>query len=397
MDEETRAAIAEVMREIMTEIMRDGGTIRATEIARTATETVVGPADPAMNPSGEKGAGAARLIRALVTGKGDPLRAASYVRRNWEDETVARALESGVDAAGGFIVPPSYTTEIIELLYPQTVIRGSGARIYPMPTGTAEIPRLAGGVQAEYLGENQNIIVDQPDFGQLNLAWKKLACIVPISNDLIRFSNPSADTIVRDDLVRSMALREDRAFIRDDGTGQKPRGLRFQAGIFTRPMTALPADDVGRIRVIRADLNALEQALEDAEVPVVNVGFIIRPRVKFFLRGLTDANGNQPFAQELDRGELNGHPVRVSTQIPGNLGAGGNETEIYFAAFPNLIIGEASELIVDASSEAAYHDGTAVQAAFSRDQSLVRAIARHDFGLRHPRAVSVLTGVTWGA
>lgn len=344
-----------------------------------------------------QGLGAGRLVRALAAGKGDPLRAAHTVRASWgeDGEDVAKALESNIDAAGGFVVPPGYVAEIIELLYPATVVRGSGVRTMPMDNGTLEIPRLANGVQSEYVGENQNITVDQPDFGMLNLAWKKLACIVPISNDLLRFSNPSVDGIVRDDLVMSMALREDRAFIRDDGTGQKPRGLRFQSGITVRAATALPAGDVDRIRTIRADLGRLELALEDNNVPLVGAGYLMRPGVRTFLSNLTDANGNQPFRAELQGGTLNGYPVRFTTQIPGNLGAGTNETEVYFVAFPQAIIAEASTMLLDSSSEAAYHDGTAVQATFSRDQTVVRAIARHDFGLRHPLAVAVLTGVTY--
>jgi hypothetical protein len=38
-----------------------------------------------------------------------------------------------------------------------------------------------------------------------------------------------------------------------------------------------------------------------------------------------------------------------------------------------------------------------MRSAYSRDETLMRMILQHDIGLRHLSAVSVLTGVTWGA
>lgn len=343
----------------------------------------------------EKGRGAAQLVRALAAGRGDVEKSARWAAKNiGEDAQVTKALEAATDAAGGFIVPPNYSQEIIELLYPQTVVRSSGARPWPMPNGTAEVPKLAGGVNAEYVGENQNITTDQPDFGVLNLAAKKLACIVPISNDLIRYSAPNADTIVRDDLASAMALREDKAFLRDDGTGQKPLGIRFQAGITT---IAAPAGTTPSLQVIRSQTSLLMLALQNNNVRMIAPGWIMAPRVAQYLTDITDGNGNAVYEQQITNGTFRGFPLKTTTQLPTNLGAGTNETEIYFVDFADAIIGESSELIIDASGEAAYFDGSAVQAAFSRDQTVIRAIARHDFGLRHPKSAAVLTGVQWGA
>ena len=89
----------------------------------------------------------------------------------------------------------------------------------------------------------------------------------------------------------------------------------------------------------------------------------------------------------------------MTTNIPitqDTTGAGNdNESEVYLVDFAQVIIGESQGLLVDSSQEAAYHDGSNVQAAFSLDQTVVRAIAEHDLGLRHDKAVAMLTGVTW--
>lgn len=342
-----------------------------------------------------EGGGAARLIRALAGGKGDPDRAAKFARKSWEDESLARALETGTDESGGFIVPPEYSTEIIELLYPRTAVRSLGARTVPMENGTLEIPKLAGGVQAGYVGENSNIGTDEPEFGQLNLSWKKLACIVPISNDLIRFSNPNADRVVRDDLVSSMALREDLAFLRDDGSEQKPTGMRYIV-----PDSNLLWSEGDSLDDVTNDLSRMELALEENNTRMISPGWIFSPRTKQFLMRLRDGNGNYVYRDEMRDGNLNGYPFRVTTQIPNDLSNEADDaednSEVYLADFADAVIGEASDLIISVSQEAAYHDGSDLQAAFSRDQTLIRAIARHDFGMRHENSLCVLR-TAWGA
>lgn len=65
-------------------------------------------------------------------------------------------------------------------------------------------------------------------------------------------------------------------------------------------------------------------------------------------------------------------------------GTGGKESEIYFADFNDVLIGEDGAMVVDFSREATYidADGNTVS-AFARNQSLIRVIMEHDIGFRH--------------
>ena len=94
---------------------------------------------------------------------------------------------------------------------------------------------------------------------------------------------------------------------------------------------------------------------------------------------------------------LRGYKVGCTTQIPWTLGGSSDESEIYFADFDEFVLAEGQSIRLEASSEAAYDDGGTVKAAFSLDQTVVRAIAEHDFAPRHDEAVAVLTAVDWGA
>lgn len=341
----------------------------------------------------QPGESAARIVRALAVGRGDPERAARYVKSNWGDEDIEKALIEGSDSAGGYIVPPEFSAEIIELLYSRTLVRRLGAQPMPMDTGTLNIPKLASGAQSGYIGESTNVPTSEQSFGQIQLVWKKLATLVPVSNDLIRHSNPQADGIVRNDLMSSMSVREDQAFIRDDGTNQKPMGLRYWAPA----SNVIAANATVNLDNVTSDLGRLWLTLANNNAIFSQPGWVLSPRTQNYLMTVRDGNGNYAFRDEMLRGRLWGYPYGATTSIPDNLGAG-NESEVYLVDFADAIIGESSQLVIDASPEAAYHDGTNVQAAFSLDQTVIRAIARHDFAVRRAEAdAAVLTGVTWGA
>jgi HK97 family phage major capsid protein len=144
-------------------------------------------------------------------------------------------------------------------------------------------------------------------------------------------------------------------------------------------------------------LGGLMLRLEAANANMISCGWVMAPRTIRWLQSLRDGNGNKAYP-EIDAGMLKGYPFALSTQIPTNLGVGTNESEIYFADFGDCYIGEDQQLIISFSQEASYNDGAGNWvSAFQRDQTLVRVIAKHDFGPRHVESVAVGTGVTWGA
>ena len=340
-----------------------------------------------------KGEKAARFLRAIAKGKGDIDRAAKIVKDEWGDDAFSKQLLESEYDSGGVLVPDEYVAEIIDLLRAQSTVRAMGAQTMPMNSGSMTIPKLTQGATSTYIGENQRGGASQPEFGSIQLSAKKLKTLVPISNDLLRDSTPQADTIVRDDLVQAMALKEDVAFIRYDGTEDKPKGMYYWAD----DDNVFAAGDISsdELDTVTNDLTKAIYKLAGSDVPMANPGWIFSPRTTFYLMKLRDGNGNYVFRDELQDGTLMGFPYMDTTQIPINLGGNNDETEIYFADFAQLIIGENTDLIIDVSSEATYYDGTQQVSAFDNDLTLMRALARHDFGSRHEEAIAVVEEVDW--
>lgn len=339
----------------------------------------------------EKGVTLARIVRAFASAKGDVEKARHYAESNDFGPEVVKALATQPNAAGGYIIPPQYSTDLIDLLYNRVAIRKMGATSMPMPNGNLSIPKLAAGVTASYIGENSGSNAQKPSFGVISLNWKKLAAVVAISNDLIRYSSPKADEVVKSDLTSSFAVAEDDAFLNGTGSGQGPKGLH---NWITQTDNAASADGSDLTLVI-ADLFKGPQALEEANIPFVKPGWILAPRTKFFLMSVRDSVGNFYFLDEMKRGTLLGYPYVSTNQVVTGAAATYYQS-IYFGDFNDAIIGESTDLMLDVSQEASYLvDGNLVS-AFAFDQTVIRGIARHDFCVRRVESFHRLDQVQWG-
>ena len=254
--------------------------------------------------------------------------------------------------------------------------------------------RSATGANFSYAGEQQDIVASGITLGQVKLSAKKLTGLIPISNDLLRAASIAVDRMVRDDIVEGSAIAMDTAFLRSAGGDNTPLGLRNQLVGTSFAATNIMAQTAGNtLTSITADLGRMELALLNQNIALTGAAYVMAPRTMMRLRNIRDGNGNFAFP-EMQNGMLRGRPVFDTTTVPINLN--GAESELYLIAFPHVLVGEHSGLEIATSTEAAYKDATGtMQAAFSRDETIMRAIQHHDIGLRHLPAVAVLTGVTW--
>ena len=149
----------------------------------------------------------------------------------------------------------------------------------------------------------------------------KLAALVPISNDLLRYSAPSADGVVRDDAVRAINAREDLAFIRGDGTSGTPKGLKS----WIDPANQFAANGTVSLANVTSDLGKAMQLIMDANITLiiqqgatgtvdVRPGWIMAPRHWKYLTTVQTGTGQYAFRDEMLRGTLWGFPYRVTTQ-----------------------------------------------------------------------------------
>lgn len=344
----------------------------------------------------DRGMRLAGIIMALAKFDNDVDRAAAFIEQRYhpqDAEIMQRALAAGSFADGGALIIGEVADGIVELLRPASVFRSLNPVNLPMNEGSITIRKLTGGATASYGEENEDATPSQQTTGNLVLTSKKLLTLVPVSNDLMRSPSAGADTMVRDDVVAAMAQRFDLAAIRGTGFSSTPKGLRYWAPAGN----LLPANGTVNLANVTDDLRDLVLLLRSANVRMIRPGWIFSPRTELFLMTIRDGNGNYAFREEMMRGLFWGWPWKSTTQIPENLGGGGNESEIYLADWADVILGEQEGLMIDTSNEASYVESGTTKSAFSRDQTVVRAIQLHDTGMRHDASIAVMTAVLWGA
>ncbi|HVP10921.1 MAG TPA: phage major capsid protein, partial [Phycisphaerae bacterium] len=181
-------------------------------------------------PELPKGTAFVRYAMALMAAKGNRQEALEMVRANkaWKDSTpmVERVLRApaqvlkapvaaGTTTADGWAAElADYTymaNEFIEFLRPATIIgKIPGIRNVPF---NVRIPLQDAGASVGWVGEGARKPLTKLHFDTIEFRFAKAAGIVVLTEELVRFSNPSAEALVRTDLVNAMAQFLDEQFI----------------------------------------------------------------------------------------------------------------------------------------------------------------------------------------
>lgn len=375
-------------------------TIKAAKAVEDRNKALDGPDGKVFRPTAEKEA-PAFLAKGIKEDMEPGIRLARYVKTTLISQKEGRPFEEvagkmypkdtiliesksamGVNTPsdGGVLVPDDFSAEIIPLLREQSSIRALGVRVVPMPNGNLKIPRQTGAANFQWVGENKPILSSKVPMGMLNLAAKKLAGMIPFSNELLNSSSIAADQFVRDELVNGIAESEDITGIYGRGTQDEPVGIVNIQGVDTVDLNALPTSDT---------LGTIVGAVMAKKFPnKANFGWIFNGALWAIYYNLKDGSNNYIHRTEMDKGLLAGFPFKINNNIIVGADAHGL-TDIIFGDFSQFIVGETLSLQIAMSQEATYNDGGTLVSAFANDQTVMRAIMREDFGVRYKEAFVV--------
>jgi HK97 family phage major capsid protein len=276
-----------------------------------------------------KGTMFGRYALAMVHANGD-LNLALQIAERWKDSTpevgafIAKAaVAAGVTTvpawAGALTQPEVLGSEYIELLMPETVVgQISGKKQIPF---NVKIPRMTGGVTAQWVGEGLSKPVGAGAFDMLTNPWAKLSIITVMSEEVIRFSNPDAAAVMTQNMIDSIALEYNNQFL----NGGAPSPIK-PGGIFDG-VVAVPSTG-GTVDQITADVNALLGMIAATNAPLVSPYWIMSHRTFGYLASLRVAMGTAAFpglsGNLVTPGSsvFFGIPVLVSGQVPINLAPG---------------------------------------------------------------------------
>ncbi len=165
-----------------------------------------------VTPMLQKGVGLARYAMALRAGNGDTQRTVEFAKQ-WRDSTpevemLAKAAVSAgttTDAtwAGPLALARPLVDEFLAFLRPLTLI-GQNLGFTQVPFNVSVGSQTSGGAYG-WVGQGLLKPVTKLDFANVTLGINKAAAIIAITEELARSSAPSAEVIVRDQMVKGIA------------------------------------------------------------------------------------------------------------------------------------------------------------------------------------------------
>jgi HK97 family phage major capsid protein/HK97 family phage prohead protease len=341
-----------------------------------------------------KGTGFVRMTCAKVVCNGNLLEAAEYASR-WKDTPeVALALKAAVAAgnitdttwAGPLAVQQNLASEFVELLRPATIIgRIPGLRMVPFNT---KVPTQTAGGTYGWVGEGKPKPLTKLAFSSENLVVSKAAGIIVITEELARLSSPSAEAVVRDDMIKGIAQFLDGQFI-DPAvaavTGVNPASI-------TNGLTPIVSTDDPM-----TDLVAVLQAFAAANVSISG-GVLIMNESNGLVMGLVrDAQGNTLFPGVTAQGGT----AQGFTVITSNTAS----TNVIALQPSRVLVADEGQVSIDVSREASLQMDSAPTSPADATTVLVSLWQHNMVGLRAERlinwkrldnvSVQILTGAVY--
>jgi HK97 family phage major capsid protein len=395
--------------------------------ARPAVSQVQSEATPA-HPSIQmkdktlpKGTAFARYVMALIASKGNMMQAEQIARNYWRDTTpqlaelfraighfgsseafvsqqrAATAAGSTTNAAwaGVLVYAENMASEFIEMLRPVTIL-GQLPSLRKVPFNI-RMPRQLGGVStAGWVGQGISKPTGQLNLDAVFLPWAKVAVIVALTEELARFSDPSAESVVNYDMVQAISAFLDRQFI-DPAVAPV---ANVSPGSITNGLTPIVSTG-STVAEVTADLATMLSAMAGANVPMSAPAWIMHPRSAIYLTLLRGAMDQPAFPSMGANGSLLGYPVVKSTSVPLGVGPG-FLGQIVLLDQPQVFLADEGGVTLDVSREASIQLDSApatppapLTSLWQQNLIGIKAERYIYWMRRYDQAVQIMTGVPY--
>lgn len=313
--------------------------------------------------------------------------------------TVAAGTTTDSVWAAPLVYASNFSAGFIEFLRARTLIGQANFRSVPF---NVRIPTQTTGGSAQWVGQGKAKPLTKFEFGSTSIPFTKVAAISVLTQELVRFSDPSAERLVRDSLADAVIARVDSDLFDPDiaaVSGVNPAGLLNGVSPVAGPATNAAAD-------VQTAINGLWAAW-DSTFLGMSPAYFTTPAVARFLSGLRDASGVRYYPEVTQTGgSINGVPVRTSQYLANNGGSGGSpfiladESEVFLADDGSVTLDASQEASLEMSDAPAHNSTTPTGASLvSMWQTNSIALRCERFiwwGLRRTGAVQWIDGFPIG-
>jgi HK97 family phage major capsid protein/HK97 family phage prohead protease len=367
-----------------------------------------------VKPNVPLGTAFARYCIALAAGNGRRMEALEFAksRKDWqsstpevvqlfEDQNAHYAMRAAVPAgttydsawAGALVVAQNTVSEFAEYLRPLTIIgRIPGLRRVPF---NISIPRATSGTTAGWVGEAAPKPITSMAFDSITLRWAKAAGISVLTEELVRFSNPAAEEVVRSDLARGIVQFLDRQFVDPNVaavTNVSPASI-------TNGITPIAPTGVN-MAAMRADTRALFQSLLLANQPLASGVWIMTQQQAVALSLAQNSLGQVIFPGiSAQGGTFLGYPIITSENLPASGGSPADGYPIIFCVADEILLADDGQVVVDVSREASLNMDSAPDSPPTASTNMISLWQLNQVGIRAERWITWArrrsTAVAW--
>src|SRR6185436_6994491 len=299
-----------------------------------------------------KGTTFSRWVMATVEAKNDMHRAADLSKTYWPDQPeLEQIFRTNVGSRAQVLVgttthatwaspliPAAQTmfSEFLELLRPLSII-GRIPNLTRVPPNVV-VPIQTGGGTGNWVGETQAKPVSALAFTSATLRWAKAVVMTVLSEELIRYSSPSAEAVVRSSIAKDIAQYLDTQFISTtiESVNVSPAGLLWNAP--TSAATGVTA------ATFLTDFKTALATFIAANYDLSQLVILMSSTVALNVSTLKDSLGNFLYPTlGLTGGTVLNIPVVVSEAV-GN--------KIIFMNASEILLADDGGIMIDASNQA---------------------------------------------
>ncbi len=280
-----------------------------------------------------------------------------------------------IGSDGGFLVPPSFSSKIFERMYNTTDLLsktdnytiGGNSMVFPRNNESSRANGSRwGGVRAYWVQEGTTITASAPTFGRLTTNLHKLACLTPLTSELLKDSAVPMEAYLTRVFSMELAFAVGAAIVRGTGSGQP-------LGLINSPCAVTVSKESGQTAGTLASANIVKMwSRRFALGPTGSYVWLVNQDVGSQLHLLTLGIGTAGVVTYMPPGGLSDKPYATL------MGAPVLETEW------NSTLGTVGDLIlVDLSQYVTVSNGGAesmssMHVYFTTDQQAVRTTMRID-------------------
>jgi HK97 family phage major capsid protein len=352
----------------------------------------------------------------LQTGSFDPRLGASIARERYPGDeelqaefkaVVAGAITIDATWAGNLVTPVNYTADFIDYLRETTILGKFGTGGIPslrrVPFNVLIKESTLPG-QGYWVGEGSAKPLTSFGFTSQTLLWNKVAAIAVLSEEMIRFSTPSAEILVRNLLAEALQARLDTDFIDPAVTAT----VEVRPASILNGVTNTFASDAVTSQQITEDLKRLIGYFISAKIPLDSLVWIMRQSMAVALSLQVSTLGTRDFPDMTPTGgRLLGFPVIASQYVPLGIAALVAASEIYLAddggfnvaasREASLSMDNAPTMVVGDTSSPSQPVGTSVVSMFQTNSVAIRSERFINWARRRGlNSAAYASSVGWG-